>query len=732
MTLRSVPGSLAMLLVSAALGCNNGTSTATGGSGGKPGSGGNTSTSGGASGSGGTTVSGGATGSGGTTVSGGATGSGGATSSGGASGTGGRTGAGGSSGSGGATGSGGSGTGGTATTGGAIGSGGVSAKGGATSSGGASGTGGAPGTGGTSLPPGSCDPGTSTTTWASNCPAAPAATCTAGTWTAGGPQSDTCCSAMTLRSESAHFAVYGDEASTTAALAQSAVDHLETVWSLYFGNPMYEREPFCTSATKYKANIHVHSDWGLTGGSFGTGRMGMWIGTGGLSDHWGLAHEFMHGVQSVEGGQACNRSNTCGWVYESHANWAAQQQIEYHTKDVHCSELSVNAPHLYLGNTRDRYCNWQFMEYLKDKYCYSAVNAIWTGTAAADPFTGIRNGMSWSVAQLNDFMGEWAMHNVTWDYQDPAPESTAGGNQGTLYRGKYGLITDTAKNDRRLRLTKPEPLDTDYANNRRFISPFFSAPQRYGYNIIRLYPDAGATSVTVSFRGVTSAQSSPDWRWGLVATDSGITKARYSPVQKGSDGELNFCVSSGEAVFLVVSATPSAWYDIVWDQAYNTVPRYPYMIQLANAWPDGFQSGKQDACPSGTARFSNGGGCAPSGLASTVYVGPYALVTGTGVTGAARIEDHAQVLGGKVTDSTVGALTIMGSAFTVSGATTKAATTFMPLDFFEGRSLTGGSLIGDVELRASRSSGNCSGFVDDSTCTAPGTDSTPAPPYTWR
>jgi hypothetical protein len=495
---------------------------------------------------------------------------------------------------------------------------------------------------------------------------------------------------------------------------------------------MYMREPLCNSSAKNKASVHVHSDWGLTGGSWASGRMGMWIGTGGLSDHWGLAHEFMHGVQSVQGGQACNASNTCGWVYESHANWAPQQLVEYHTKEVHCSELLVNATHLYLGSTRDRYCNWQFMEFLKDKHCFSAVNAIWTGKAAADPFTAIMNGMSWNVGQLNDFMGEWAMHNVTWEYQDPQPQSTAGGNQGTLYRGKYGLTTDTSKNDRRLRLTKVEPLDADYANDRRFISPFSWAPQRYGYNIIRLYPESGATSVTVTFRGVTSAPSSPDWRWGLVATDSGITKARYSPVRKGSDAELNFCVSSGEALFLVVVGTPSAWYNIVWDQAYNTVPRYPYMIQLANAWPDGFGGGKQDACPSGTVRVSNGGGCGPSGLASTVYVGPYALVTGSGVSGSARIEDHAQILGGKVTDGTVSALTIFGSAFSVSGVSTKAATTFMPLDFFEGRSLTGGALVGDVELRASRSSGTCSGFVDGSTCTAPGTDNTPAPPYAWR
>ncbi len=537
---------------------------------------------------------------------------------------------------------------------------------------------------------------------------------------------------MTLRSESAHFAVYGDESSTTAALAQGAIDHLETVWSLYFGSPMYMREPFCNTATKIKANIHVHSSWGLTGGDFSGNRMGMWIGTGGLSDHWGLAHEFKHGVQGHEGGLACTQSNTCGWIYEDDANWSAQQQVEYHTTDVHCSEYQANTAHLYAGSTRSRYCTWQFEEYLKDKYCYSAVNAIWTGTPVADPWHAIMNGMKWQLGDLNNFMGEYAMHNITWDYQDPAPESTAGGNQGALFRKNYGLVTDTSKNERRLRLTKVEPLDTNYATNRELISPFYMAPQRYGYNIVRLYPDSGATSVTVTFRGVTSAPSSPDWRWGLVATDSGITTARYSALQSGSDGSLNFCVGSGEALFLVVTATPSAWYDIVWDQAYDTVPRYPYMIQLANAWPDGFQNGKQDACPSGTVRVSNGGGCGPSGLASTVFVGPYALVTGNGVTGSAKIQDHAQVLGGKVTDATVGALTIFGSAFTVTGSSTQAMTTFLPLDFFEGRNLSGGALVGDVELRADHSSGTCAGFVDATTCVAPGTDQTPTPPYAWR
>ena len=547
---------------------------------------------------------------------------------------------------------------------------------------------------------------------------------------AGGPDPDH--ASYTKISESDHFAIYSNE-TVSSATAQAALSQLESIWSLYFGSPIYEREPLCNSSTKYKAAVHVNSANGLTGGAWDAQHMGMWIGPDSLADHWGLAHEFMHGVQSVEGGMSCaSGPNTCGWIYESHANWAAQQQPEYHTTDVHCSELLVNATHLYLGSTRDRYCNWQFMEYLKDKYCYSAVNAIWTGKAVADPFTAIMNAQGWNIGQLNDFIGEWAMHNITWDYQDPTPESSAGGNQGALFRKSYGLVTDTSQNTRRLRLTKAEPLDSDYANNRRFMTPFSWAPQRFGYNIIRLYPDSGATSVTVTFRGVTSAPASPDWRWGLVATDASITTPRYSALKKGSDAALTFCVKSGEALFLVVAATPSTQQSIVWDQAYGTVPRYPFMVELGDAWPDGFQGGKQDPCPSGTTRVSNGGGCGPANLPSTVFVGPYALVTGSGVTGAAKIQDHAQVVGGKVTDATVGALSIVGAAFSVTGSSTQAMTTFYPLDYFEGRALTGGGLVGDVELRADHASGTCSGFVDATTCTNPGTDNTPKPPYTWR
>jgi len=606
---------------------------------------------------------------------------------------------------------------------------------GATGSAGTTGSAGSTGTAGSGN--GACDAGTTATVWASNCTTTPVA-CTAGTWTAGGPDPDH--TNFKLISESAHFAVYSDEAISTAT-AQSATEYLETtVWPTFFGAPLFMREPLCNSANKTKVSIHVHSDYGLTGGSWGTGRMGMWIGPGALADHWGLAHEFTHGVQSVQGGMSCNQSNTCGWIYESHANWHAQQVPEYHSKDVHCSEMLANAPHLYLGSTRDRYCNWQFMEFLKDKYCPAAVNAIWTGTPAKDPFTAIMNARGWNIGQLNDFFGEWAMHNVTWDYQDPAPQSTAANNQSALYRSKYGNTTDTSKTERRLRLTKLEPLDASDASNRRFVSPFYWAPQRWGYNVVRLYPEAGASSVSVTFRGVSQSGANADFRWGLVATDAAIAKPRYSKLQSGTDGKLQFCVQSGEPLFLVVMATPSVQQQIVWDQAYPTIYRYPYLVELGNAWPEGFQGGKQDACPSGLARHDNGGGCAPSATADTVYVGPYATILGGTVSGSARIEDHATVVKGTVSGGTVGALSLIGSSsansFTVAGSA-KVQTTFYPVGFFEsGQGLSGtASLLGDVEYRGqgtNRSSGSFSGFVDDSSASASMTEVTAPPPYAWR
>ena len=295
------------------------------------------------------------------------------------------------------------------------------------------------------------------------------------------------------------------------------------------------------------------------------------------------------------------------------------------------------------------------------------------------------------------------------------------------------------------RLMPLEALDDGWATNRRFVSPFYGAPQRFGYNVVRLYPTTGATTVTVTFRGISQSGSNADFRWGLVATNSAFTSARYSALKSGLDGAVTFKVNTGEPLFLVVTATPSKFETIVFEQDYNTIWRYPYMIELANAWPAGFQNGAKDACPSGTQRHSNGGGCAPSSTPTTVYVGPYAtILSGGKATGSARIEDQAIVANGTVSGGTVGGLSVIGetgsqwgnNAFNVSGGTARR-TAFYPLGFFEASQSVSGSvnLYGDVEFRGtstSRSSGNLTGFVDGSSTVGSATDKNSKGPWTWR
>jgi len=177
---------------------------------------------------------------------------------------------------------------------------------------------------------------------------------------------------------------------------------------------------------------------------------------------------------------------------------------------------------------------------------------------------------------------------------------------------------------------------------------------------------------------------------------------------------------------------------IVWDQLYPSIYRFPYMLALAGAQPDGFQSGAPNPSSNG-ARWSNGGGWVASGatVAQGAYVGPMAAVLGGTVGATARIEDHAVITAGTVSSGTVGGLTILPSGMTVGGGKVSLAWPYGPGWFERPQSISGTTqLLGDLELRGanlSLSAGSYCGFVDNtinSNCT--GADVTVAPPYVWR
>lgn len=463
--------------------------------------------------------------------------------------------------------------------------------------------------------------------------------------------------------------------------ASAALKTLEEVFVIYHNN-LGLKEPFEGESVQYKTRVYVYENIDALYGGEDSYGPGLWLGVGSLIDQWGLAHEYTHGLQSHAGG--LGNTAHAGWIYESHANWMAHQYIP---TNVHCSEMLVNFPYLYYGSTRDRYCNWQYLEYFKEEHGFEEVNRLWTDSKRSSeqkeqtPFTAIQFIQNWDLASLNEDFGKWAQKNVTWDYSN-----------GSTYRSSYGdyeLSTrrNTWNTDRHSRVTMMNLLNE---SENQYISPDYWAPQRYGYNIVRLYPDNTSENSTIvlKFRGVIQEKNAssnyscygnlsdwydqyyswcnliPDevadpgssWHWGLVAVSSDGSP-RYSMLQSGTGSDLEFEVKSNDqALYMVVVATPTVEQTVLWDQFYYSIYRYPYMIGLENAKPEGFQANAwEPASLSNYTVHSNGGGYVSNtaNVEPTVYVGPKAVVSGGTLSGTVRVEDFAVVSGGTISGNVV-------------------------------------------------------------------------------
>ena len=530
---------------------------------------------------------------------------------------------------------------------------------------------------------------------------------------------------FTLIAESEHFEVckkpttddgQANNVSIPNADAQGVLTSLEKVYSFYIDSLGWML-PFPKSPDKkLKSNIYVFDNSvmaALYGGQdyvkglnneFGPG---MWIGVASLKDYWGTSHEFAHGLQGVAGWMGNNSHS--GWFAESHANWMAHQ---YNPNDAHCSEYLINYPYLYYGSTRDRYCNWQFLEHLKEEFGggYKGaheVNRIWMesvrdgedGRMEQTPFTAMMMVYGWSLDSLNQQFGKFAMKNATLEY---APAKKA------LYKKSYGDYEFKTRRDaswgdnyrRHTRVTMLNKMECAAGEKcaDRYISPSYWAPQRWGYNLVRIYPDS-AGKVTVKFRGIVQDKPAvngytcfgdntdyyngktynwcnyapdklPDpasgWTVGLVAEGADGTP-RYSEMKHGIGFNLEIeTMASDKALWLAVTATPTEMQTILWDQFYYSVYRYPYMIEVINGAPEGYNKDFwKPANASGYTKHSNGGGLVSrtAKVDASVFVGPDAVVNGGTISGKARIEDFAVVDGGNISGNAV----VRGRAFVTAG-----------------------------------------------------------------
>jgi hypothetical protein len=367
--------------------------------------------------------------------------------------------------------------------------------------------------------------------------------------------------------------------------------------------------------------------------------------------------------------------------------------------------------------------------------------------------------MKWKIDGLNDHFGRWAMHNATWDYKN-----------GATLRKAYGSYDDRS-GSRRNRVSILDPID---ASKGRYRIPDYRAPQRYGYNLVRLLPEAGSRAIRISFQGIE--QKSPavskfgkyenepqevnspgsDWRWGVVVVEAD-GKPRYSPLQRGASARLDYRLSGKEKeIWLAVTATPKVYQPIIWDQMYYTIYRYPWAVEITGATPQGSGSAVDFTNRKGAAH-PNGGGWvdATAKVDDTVFVArgaavlDQAVVSGrvridgnAVVSGQARVEDDAVVTGrALVTGRSVvsGKATISGDAAVFDGTVTEevkiGALTIIEggKSRFAGRvrvdavmntlrdvQLSGDvQLLGDIELHHPPAKGVFYGFVDEAVAGSP-------------
>lgn len=393
-------------------------------------------------------------------------------------------------------------------------------------------------------------------------------------------------------------------------------------------------------ATRYKIEIVMNETWTsqFTGWAFGgpvdntTG--GIWIHPGATRDAGVIVHEIGHacqGLVSIDNPGYGIHAPYGGFFWESHTEWVRSVYIPDHRSNLMLRYIMTSMMHY--STTRRYYQNFAFLDHVAGKYGFQAVNDIWF-KANADidhPLTSFRDSvMSYTQDELNDDFLESAMRNVTWD----------------AFQQKATL--NAVKNMPKRNLTRMYTIpDSVGGEPGRFIVPEYLAPGDYGYNIIPLYPDDGATEITVNFEGLENEPAGGSGsRYGFVAVDAD-NNARYSGIYTEQDITATFpLLSADNRIYLVVTGAPKVHHNYEWEVGFTKNYRYPYIVEFIGALPHGHKDGYNRSAGTQGGYHSNGGGWVASTatVSSTAYVGPDAQVLeNASVTGNARIEGYAVI-----------------------------------------------------------------------------------------
>ncbi|GIG22249.1 hypothetical protein Cch01nite_29730 [Cellulomonas chitinilytica] len=291
----------------------------------------------------------------------------------------------------------------------------------------------------------------------------------------------------------------------------------------------------------------------------------------------------------------------------------------------------VRSPSLPWSSARSGDGGWLLLQYLADRDGGDLLGRLWRGARDGEsPIETYRRLTKIDQASLNRRVAEYALRTLTWDFT----------HQGQILDGVAGL-------DPVLVAGRSTPVTAVADDPGRYQVLDGFAPSDYGFNLVRLVPDAPMSTIHVRLRGHPGA---PDagWSLGLVALRDGIP--RYSPVVEGQDEEVQFALRDGEdEAYLVVVGTPSVTHTPS-GGGFGSAARYPYEFRVAGATVS--TSGAAEPVEGGHPH-ANGGGWVDDDATvdDTAYVGPYAVVRGDAqVHGTARIEGAAWVGDGAVVE----------------------------------------------------------------------------------
>ncbi|HZV67979.1 MAG TPA: DUF6055 domain-containing protein [Saprospiraceae bacterium] len=390
----------------------------------------------------------------------------------------------------------------------------------------------------------------------------------------------------------------------------------------------------------------------------------MWMHPQAASSGPTLAHEFTHTLQNytwmMNPGHGFIDSSYVGFFWETHAEFMALQRYPSVALEFDMARW-LNTCQFHWSSTRHHYQAFVFLQFIKEKDGIGMINRMWNEANIGEhPLETFKRLKNITQDQLNDLFGEYAMRNVTWDYEI-----------GDLLRDRVSTLNPVFVSHPTI---IPELIDSA---SQRYRIQNHLAPQDYGYNIIQLYPqELEGCQKRIVYLNLLGQYTFPHFdeaglRFGFVAVDN-LGHPRYSELYIDHK-ETSFEMEDDESeLYLVVTGAPAHHHNYPWEIGFPKIYRFPYEFKLENAFPEGFQPGFHETPAVPGAPHINGGGfVAASALVSpTAYIGPHAQVLDDArVLDHASIEDYAIIEHSAIVkdDAVVSGLGIIGESAQVYG-----------------------------------------------------------------